>query len=40
MNQRENENHARIKAQIKAQEQEKRDIENARRESLGQAPCE
>jgi len=35
----ENDNYARIKAQVEAEEKEKRDVENARRASLGQKPC-
>lgn len=36
----ENDNYARIKAQVEAEEKEKRDTENARRVELGQKPCE
>lgn len=35
----ENDNYARIKAQVNAKEKEKRDAENARRAELGQKPC-
>lgn len=39
-NQAELEAHKALKRRLEAQEQEKRDAENARRVSLGQKPCE
>ena len=38
-NQEENEAYARLKGQVQAHEKEKRDAENARRESMGLKPC-